>query len=292
MKVKALSVRAGDVLLVPGDLHFDQQDQAAIDVMLQVAEAAAITDVCLVGDTFESTGISRHPGMRTARKFRKGKGTIKQEEAAARPTITALRDLVRGNRATLVINESGHRVHRPGGLHVLTGNHEAWWAGVQDEFPGLLDTPWFELYGDLFDGWQVHEEYTALRYANLLVCHGHRLRGSLNKNSAAAVLANYPGQNTMYGHTHRIDQCTTPTFKYGVPSCHGAFSIGGLKDRDIEIKDGTLGPHSEKHQQGFAITHFFDRGDGVLGFDATTVRIHRDHADKPMAVYNGEVFRG
>lgn len=280
MKVKTIEVAAGDVLLVPGDMHFDQQDQGAIDVMLRVAAAACVNQVCLVGDTFESTGISRHHGMRTARKFRTGKGTIKQEGEAAMPTILALRAQVRATRDDQL------------GLHMLTGNHEAWWSGVQDEFPGLLDTPWYELYGDLFDGWQVHEEHMALKYGTLLVCHGHRLRGSLNKNSAAAVLANYPGQNTMYGHTHRIDQCTTPTFKYGIPSCHGAFSVGGLKDRDIEIRDGMLGPHSEKHQQGFGLTSFFSRGAGLLGFDAQVVRIHRDGDDRPMAVYNGEVYYG
>lgn len=279
MKVKAVGIQAGDVLLVPGDMHFDQQDQAAIDVMLQVAQHEGVTDVCLVGDTFESAGISRHPSMRRARAFRLGKATIKSEAAAATDTIQALRAMVDAARSD-----------RPG-LHVLTGNHEAWWAGVQDDYPGLMDTPWFELYGDLFDGWHVHEDYMALKYGSLLVCHGHRLRGSLSKYSAASVLANYPGQNTAYGHTHRLDEATTPTYKYGVPVSHGAWTFGHLKDRDAEIKDGTVGPHSEKHQQGFGLVHFFDRGDGAIGFDVTKVRIHRDGADKPLAVVGGVVFK-
>lgn len=284
MKVTVVPTVPDRVLLVPGDLHFDKQDQEAIDLMVEVARDVGVTDVCLVGDTFESAGISTHPGMRKVRAFRHGKATIKSEGAAARPTISALRKLA-----------------RPGGLHVLTGNHEHWWAGVQDEYPGLADTPWFELYGDLFDGWHIHEEYAALRYGPLLVCHGHRLRGSLAKYSAASVLANYPGQNTLYGHTHRIDEATTPTYKYGTPVAHGAFTIGHLKSRDEELKDPFMGPHSEKHQQGFGLVRFFDRAGAesdtalgnkpVVGFDVTKVRIHRDTHDRPVVTLDGKVYR-
>lgn len=262
------------MLLVPGDLHFDKQDQGAINVMLEVAAEEGVTDVCLVGDTFESAGISRHPAMRRSRNFRLGKATIKSERAAAHDTITELR-----------------KIARVGGLHVLTGNHEAWWSGVQDDYPGLEDTEWFELYGDLFDGWRIHEEYTALRYGPLLVAHGHRLRGSLSKYSAATVLSNYPGQNTLYGHTHRIDEATTPTYKYGNQVAHGAWTIGNLKDREAEITDPHTGPYAEKHQQGFGLIRFFDRG-GVLGFNVDKVRIHRDSNDNPLAVVGRNIYKG
>lgn len=283
MKVKSVEVRPGDVLLVPGDIHFDLQDEGALGVMVNVATAAGVTDVCLVGDTFESAGISRHAQLRKVRKFRHGGATIKREAEAAAPWLAMLSSLVDDRRI------------RPGGKHVLTGNHEHWWAEVQDEYPGLLDTPWHELYrteehGFIFDGWHIHEEHMALKYGPLLVCHGQRLRGSLSKYSAAAVLANYPGQNTLYGHTHRIDEATTPTFKYGVPSAHGAWTIGHMKQRDVEIVDPVVGPHAERHQQGFGLVTFFDR-DGQLGFEVNKVRIHRDTKDRPLAVWGGEVFR-
>lgn len=274
MKISLAQVSVGDRLLIPGDMHFDRHDQAAIDVMLAVAQGEQINSVVLVGDTFESAGISRHKQMRKASNFRGGAATIKAEGAAAKRTIDTLKALAPANKR-----------------HVLTGNHCAWWEDVQDEYPGLMDTEWFELYGDLFDGWHVHAEYTALKFGTLLVCHGHRLRGSLSKNSAAAVLSNYPGQNTLYGHTHRIDEATTPTFKYGRQSANGAWTIGHLKDRDIELTDSVLGPHSEKHQQGFGLISFFDYGAEHLGFNVEKVRIHRDSNDKPIAVVNGKVYR-
>lgn len=295
MKVTAVQMHPGDILGIPGDLHFDRQDQPAIEVMLKVFEDVGVTDVDLVGDTFESAGISRHPKLRRARNFRAGKATIKAERDAAADTLKALRNIVQTNRRTdVLVHRGGTEPYtyydRPGGLHVLTGNHEKWWEDVQDDYPGLMDTLWYELYGDLFDGWHVHAEGTSLKHGPLLVCHGHRLRGSLSKHSAAAVLGNYPGQNTLYGHTHRIDECTTPTHKYGVPSAHGAWTIGHLKDRDAELESSEIGPHSEKHQQGFALVHYFDR-DGALGFDVTKVRIHRDVNDKPMCVVGGKVYR-
>ncbi len=276
MLVKPIAVKNGDLYLIPGDIHFDKQDDEALELMLKVSYDFGVNGVLLIGDTFNSAGISRHG--RPTRKFRFGKGTIKSEAAAASPYFNALNSLVRGNR------------NRPGGLHVLTGNHDGpWWSGVQDEYPGLLDTPWYELYGDLFDGWHVHEEYMALKLGPLLVCHGHRLRGSLAKYSAASVLANYPGQNTLYGHTHRIDQATTPTHKYGAAVQHGAWTIGHMCDPLQELKDSFLGPHSERHQQGFALVSFHTTEDGIR-FSVNQVVIHRKASGAPYCVAAGEMF--
>lgn len=277
MIVKEVRVRPGDSLLIPGDMHHDKQDQGAIDVMIKVARAAHVNRVCLVGDTFESAGISRHKSLRASRNFRFGKGTIKAEYTAAKPNISAL----------AAIGSSS--------ADVLTGNHEAWWDEVQDDYPGFQDTEWFEVYGDLFDGWNVRAEDTALKYGPLLVCHGHRLRGSLSKYAAASVLANYPGQNTAFGHNHRLDVATSPTFKYGNQVWHGGWSMGHLKDRTLEIKEKQIGPFSEKHQQGFGIASFYSRGykggQEKVGFDMQLYRIHRDVNDQPMVIYAGATFR-
>ncbi len=275
MLVKSVHVHNSDVYLIPGDIHFDKQDDEALELMLRVAQAFSITGVVLIGDTFDSAGISRHG--RPARNFRFGKGTIKSEEAAARPFITQLTAIVRS-----------HRV-KPGGLHALTGNHCHWWTGVQDEYPGLMDTPWYELYGDLFNGWHVWGEDTAIKMGPLLVCHGHRLSGSLSKYSAAAVLNRYPGQNTLYGHTHRIDQCTSPTYKYGRQVNHGAWTIGHMRDIETEIKDSFLGPHAERHQQGFALVSFHSMEDGMR-FSVTQVTIHRKQNGRPYAVVAGNLY--
>lgn len=267
------------MLLVPGDIHFDQQDDAALDLMLSVACASGVNSVCLVGDTFESTGISRHG--RPARRFRGNAGTIRAEAKAAGPWLSALRRM------------AGHFRGGPGGLHVLTGNHEAWWEGVQDDYPGLMDTEWPEVYDahypGIFEGWHVHDEATSLKFGPLLVTHGHRLRGSLARASAATVLGNYPGQNTLYGHTHRVDISVTPTRKYGVPVRHGAWSVGHMKRQDIEMESRFVGPLSERHLQGFGLVAFYEV-EGDLRFGVDVVTVDRSDSGRPYAIVGGKYY--
>ena len=280
MLVRPINPTLGDVWLIPGDIHFDAHDPRALAVMMKVAAAFRTNGVILVGDTFESAGISRH--SRPGRKFRYGAGTIAAEAEAARPFVERLEALVAQNRGD-----------RLGGLHVLTGNHENWFAAVQDEFPGLEDNPWHELYGDLFDGWHVWAESTALRLGSLLVCHGHRLRGSLSKYSAASVLANYPGQNTLYGHTHRVDQCLTPTYKYGNSVDHGAWSIGHMRDIKRELAQPVIGQFAERHKQGFALVSFHEPADALfaeLRFKVDVVTIDRTDGNSPYCVVGGVLF--
>lgn len=278
--IKQLHTAPGDVWCIPGDIHFDAHDPRALSLMLTIAAAFRATGFILVGDTFESAGISRH--SRPSRRFRFGAGTIAAEEAAARPFVERMEAIVVQNRGDQL-----------GGLRVLTGNHEAWWTGVQDEFPGLEDNPWHELYGDLFNGWHVWAESTALRLGHLLVCHGHRLRGALSKYSAAAVLANYPGQNTLYGHTHRVDSCITPTYKYGHPVDHGAWTIGHMRDIGRELAQPVIGQFAERHKQGFALVSFHDPVDVVLTecrFKVDIVTIDRTESGSPYCVVGGVLF--
>lgn len=275
MLVRSIKVKPKDSVWIPGDWHFDEHDPEASLLFLRVVKSDPSNHFVLVGDTFESAGISRH--ARPSRKFRLSHGTINSERKAATPYLESIREIIEEFRGG------------PGGLHCLTGNHENWWQGVQDEFPGLEDTPWFELYGDLFNGWQIHREYTSLRMGPLLICHGHRLRGALSRYSAASVLANYPGQNTLYGHTHRIDTFSRPTFKYGVAQDHGAWTIGTLRSLESSYKDPFLGPHAESHQQGFARVDFFDVG-SELFFKVTQVTINRTSTGTPFCFYKGERF--
>ena len=229
--------------LFPGDIHFDQQDDEALHLMTSIAVSEGVSGICLIGDTHNSLGISRHLSLRAARHYRNGEGTIRAERLAAEPHF---------NRWKTHFSK----------FLALEGNHEKWWLGVQNDYPGLLDTNWYELYGDLYNGVHVYNENTALKFGPLLAMHGHRARGSLAKKSAATVLQNYPGQNTIYGHTHRIESCTTPTYKDCRPTEHGAWTIGHMRDREKELDDPDIGPYAERHQQGFAIVTFFDRGDG------------------------------
>ncbi len=272
MEVIERKVDPGDVLLIPGDIHCDKEDWPAIKVMLKVAAAAGVNRACMVGDSTESAGISRHPSMRARKNFKFSKGTIKSEKKHLEPVVAGLEAL--GLKSA----------------DLLTGNHEKWWELVQEAFPGFDDTEWWELYGDVFNNWDVRAEYVAIKYGPLLVCHGHRLRGALAKYSAASVLANYPGQSTAYGHTHRIDAATTPTFKYGQRVAHGAFTLGHLKRRDLELRE-EIGAFSERHQQGFGLVFFTDLGNKEIGYHIDLCRIDRDSKDRPFVVWGGEVFK-
>lgn len=294
MIVKQIPLSYKEVYGIPGDIHFDRQDDAALDLLFDVFDDRGITGAILIGDTFDSGGISRHG--RPARNFRFGKGTIKAEERAARPHIARLRKIVGANRLMRLLGAvkeantiTAQYTHQAGGLHVLTGNHCAWWEGVQDEYPGLMDTPWYALYGDLFDGWHVHGEETALKLGKLLVCHGHRLRGSLGKYSAASVLGNYPGQNTLYGHTHRVDSCVTPTYKDGRPVDHGAWTIGHMSDVQKELKSRFLGPCSERHKQGGALVTI-TTVEGQSRFAVELISIDRAPSGKPYCIVGGKQY--
>jgi hypothetical protein len=270
VKIATIDTHPGDAWFIPGDIHFDKEDPEALRIATQVAVDARCDNMLLVGDTFDCAGISRHG--RPAKKFRLGKGTIKAEREAAKPWFQEWGRLFQGNRLA------------------LTGNHENWISQVQDDYPGFMDTHWPELYGDLFDGWHVYGEEYGLKLGPLLVCHGHRLRGSLAKFSAASVLANYPGQNTLYGHTHRAESCTTPSFKYGAPVMHGAWTIGHMRDIEQELSDPFLGPHAEKHRQGFAIVTMQDLA-GELGFQVEQGTIDRDESGAPYCMFRGELYR-
>lgn len=276
MIIKEIPIASGDVMGIPGDWHFDEQDDAASELMLRVWEAFRVNNGVLTGDSFDSIGISRYPDLRR-RAAITGK-TLKKEKAAAKPYFEAIENIVRRNRGDL-----------RGGLYHLTGNHEHWWRALQDEYPGLDDTPWFEMYGDLFDGWHVFQEHTALKFGPLLVCHGHRLRGSLSKQSARTVLSNYPGQNTIYGHTHRVEAAITPTYKYGMPVDHGAWTVGHLRDIQKALKDPFMGPLVETHRQGFALVHFHEVA-GELRFKVDLVTIDRGPNGMPYCIVGGVLF--
>lgn len=277
MLVKEIETWPGDVLGIPGDIHADKQDDRALRIVWDIFRAFGVNTGLLIGDTFDSLGISRHPKL--VRDFRWGRGTILAEEKAIRPWLEELETIVLSNRDA----------NRPGGLHALTGNHENWSKLMANEFPGFLDTPWVDYYGDLFDGWHIWDEATALKFGPLLACHGHRLRGSLSQYSAASVLRNYPGQNTVYGHTHRIDSAVTPTYKYGRPVDHGAWTIGHLRDIKEELSNPALGAHAEKHKQGAALVFFYSVG-GELRFKFEQITIERDLRGNPFAVMAGVLF--
>lgn len=230
------------LLVCPGDPHFPRQDDAALACMTAAVEGTMEllgirrdeAELCFTGDVFSSEGFSPHPALKKASM--KG-GTVADEKREFAPWSNTWRGLF-------------------GKCRAMGGNHEAW----QDTSNALDGLGWWEAYGEVLDGWEVHPEGTKLRYGSLVVAHGHDLRGALAKHSAASVLAEYPGQNTLYGHTHRLQQATTPTLKYGDPVVQGAWTVGMMAARNKERVDRRMRSITDRHQQGFALVHFAPSG--------------------------------
>lgn len=254
--MKHYELQPPTLLVVPGDIHAPGQDDVALDLMTRAVESTAQDlglgrdDVafCLTGDTFDSAGFSPHPAVR--RRVHKGLGSLQAEKKAMEPWFNSWLGL------------AGH-------VHVIAGNHEAW----QESDLALVDSEWHEVYGDLLKqpGVTAYAEGSRLVFQSLVVCHGHDLRGSLSQHSAASVLAAYPGQNTLYGHTHRLQSCTTPTTKHGRPVDHGAWTVGVMCRPDFEHSDRRMRATADRHQQGFGVVFF---GEG--GFSVELCAIRRD----------------
>ena len=98
MSVRVIDVAPGDKWVFPGDIHFDQQDNDALNVMTEVMAGEGVNGMCQIGDTMNSIGLSRHKPLLAARHYRKGESTVKSEHAAAEPFFRAWRSLVEVRR--------------------------------------------------------------------------------------------------------------------------------------------------------------------------------------------------
>lgn len=241
------------LLLLPGDPHFPRQDNHSLGCMTAAAEGTMRllgikredAELCFTGDFFDSAGFSPHPShKRTAVHG----GTVADERREALPWLNTWRGIF-------------------GTVRMMAGNHEAWQEGTT----ALEGSEWWETYGDLLDGVAVHREGTKLRYGPLVVAHGHDLRGACSTHSAASVLNNYPGQNTAYGHTHRLQGATTPTYKNGEPVAHGAWTLGMMVSRAAERQDRRMRAITDRHQQGFGLVYYPDDLGGAFKMELCEV---------------------
>lgn len=187
------------------------------------------------GDTFDSAGFSPHPNVR--KSVHATGGTLDDEKKAAKPWLDTWAGIF-------------------GQRYMMCGNHEAW----QESTLALEGSDWWEAYGSLLDGWQLYSEATRLKMGKVTIAHGHDLLGSLSKHSAASVLHEYPGQHIVYGHTHRLQGCTTPTTRENEMVAQGAWTVGMMADRRKERQDRMMRKLSDRHQNGFGVIYFFPSG--------------------------------
>jgi hypothetical protein len=265
-------VAAGDRVLIPGDIHFPKHDPKAWRLMLEVAKALGVTHVFLQGDTFDYWGISKH-GKSAIRHYESGQ--LQQEADAAEKPLAALRALVKAGNA-----------------YIGPGNHEErWYRNLVDEIPALNGLEWDTPVRSALKGWTVLPRAYWAKMGRLVVEHGHMVRGiekGGGKFPSSKVLANYPGQNTLVGHVHRIDVRTTPTRKDGYKVSHGCWAVGHMSREDYHEAGA---PPSDEHEQGFALVDFFPLG-RTLGHHVEVVRILRDRKSKTATVHvHGRTWR-
>lgn len=266
-----LAVREGDRVLVPGDVHFPVHDPRAVDILVAAARDLRCTWVVLQGDTFDYWGLSRYP-KEAQRYFEDGR--LEEEASAGREALAALRASV----------PRGHAVIGP-------GNHEDRWYDLVDANPALHGFEWSTPVRQVLEGWHVLPRGYRLLAGPLVIEHGDRIRGCREGGGlhpAHRCLQNYPGQNTLFGHTHRIDACTRPTEKRGEPVAHGAWTVGYLGD---PVRSSTYMRDGHSWEQGFAVVDFFALARGRLGFTVNQARFLRGARGRQVVHLLGRTWR-
>lgn len=245
-----VNVSPGDTAIWWSDLHAPIHDPGALDLVVQVHRLLRPAVSVAGGDMHDVSALSSH------RKPAKQTNTYPSLCSEAYAVADAFKAIATYSRYAIYI----------------PGNHEGRIERHVDQFPGLEGTlKWHTPYDEIHTGWDMLPLGSCVSLGPLHCFHGEELAGSLRKNPAAAVLAEYPGQSTLFGHCHKIDCATRPTVRNGRAVVHGAWTAGFLGDAK---KMGYAAGFRHAWQLGFATIDFWDRGGGRLGFTVNLIRIY------------------
>lgn len=227
MKRPLVDLTAPGRWFIPGDWHIPNHHRALSTLMLRHAADLKPNFVFLQGDTVNAQGLSRFSRKTDA----PDQVSLKREAEAAAPLLHALARCATDN------------------CFAGPGNHEKFiYRFAENDAPAFQDMEWWEAWDPAFKDYTVLPRDYRAKIGHLIVEHGDDLKGSLRKESTQNVLRNYPTQNTLYGHTHRIQHSQVSTASNGQPVAHGAWTIGTLADP--ERMDGQ---DSDGWQYGWAV---------------------------------------
>ena len=256
-----VSVKAGDSVLVLGDIHAAIVDWDVYALVMHVASVAKITHVDANGDNLDNHNISRHP-KEPDRCFE----TV-QEESRALGNLLAAATVIPTARV----------------FHIKPGNHDDRWYDLVSANPALNGVEWYDIpkqYAS--DKWEWLPRHAATKYGSVVVEHGDSLpcikRGG-GSTSATRVLASYPDQNTIFGHCHSLDSKVRTRWAYGRQVKFGAWGTGHLSKRDAHRYAPDNG-----FEQGSVILTFHS---GPEDFTIETLRVERDGNDRPFINFRG-----
>jgi hypothetical protein len=264
MRLSRREVPPGSKILVSGDLHVPIHDERPAKLMLECASDWGVTHGILQGDSVNCGSISPHlhdPDLRH---------TLREEVESG--------DFLWDFYAKLQ-------------TYFIEGNHEDWGNDIVAKNPGLhgaTDMP--TLLGLRGRGYTFLPHGGQVRLGSLVFEHGDLIfpRGGGPKHAAAACLAKFPDQSTVFGHIHRLDQARLTTEdKNGITRTRGAFSVGHMSIPEMHHRYAGRNPG---WQQGFGLFEIWYDG-GEPRFTPYLVEIHRDGRNRPVFNFNGKTYK-
>jgi predicted phosphodiesterase len=259
---------SGELWGILTDSHHPIQDQAVIDLALEIMEAAGVDRAAHLGDFMDYHVVSTH--KKDPERMLKD-GTLEEQAETAKVLLTYLRE------------------HR--GI-LIEGNHDARpRLLVTDKWPHLVSAMSLPALLPL-DGIALVGQGGRIRVGSYVFAHGdYFFKKTIPANPVAKVLKEHPDQTTTFGHVHRrLRILETRPNKHGLPRTRGAYSIG---HSSIEEKHADYMGASTGWQQSMQLVrwHYPEGETKSPQAEITEIEFWRDRRNRPYAMWNGSVWR-
>jgi predicted phosphodiesterase len=256
------SPKDGERWVVISDVHHGIQDDKSLELMVRCSEDFGVQKAIQVGDFWDCYSISRHD--KQADRIRGKNFTLADEARESKPLMDwmATREL---------------------GATIIPGNHEDRVFFLENNNLGLHNSLDLRNIFGVPSTISILPQYGRIVAGSLVIEHGHKLRRPLGRTVTSNVLADYPDQTTIFGHTHKIQESRHTTMdKFRRPRTRMALTIGHLSQSELHFH---YAPDAN-WQQGFALIEFWRGRGGKLRYTIYPVEIH-DHEFS----FNGKVYR-
>lgn len=196
---------------VPGDIHLPFHDPVALGQALYRPSSEGLF---IQGDLIDFYWISRWP---------------KKPDELKAAGYEATREAVLGF-VSAVQKRFEHVVYG-------AGNHEDRVANLARNYPGF-DGKWYWILRDVLPttwtylphGYRAELPQRTPNGQPIIIEHGDRALYNIKVPTAENLVTAFPGQCTIIGHNHRVQQAAKTTWKQGKMTVTTAYSCGHLSD--------------------------------------------------------------